>query len=309
MIDKRVAVVLGGTIAVLLQARDPLRRILDRLGPEDVRAIMLFALISLVILPVLPDADFGPWRVLNAFEIWLLVVLIVGINLAGYIIYKFVGPHMGALLGGLLGGIISSTATTVSYSRRTRDSADSAPLAGVVVMIATTVVLIRVLIEISIVAPGAVWEMIGPISIVLAAAMILSLFVWSGVQGTALSVPEQQNPTMLRAALTFGTLYVVVLLAVAWVRERMTDAGLYLVAAISGLTDVDAITLSLGRMTSLGEIDVSRAWRLILMAFAANLLFKIGIVAFIGSRRLLARVALLFGIVGAVSVAVIVFYP
>lgn len=309
MIDRRAGVVLGGTIAVLLQAKAPLRKVLDRLGPEEVRAIMLFALISLVILPVLPNMDFGPWRTLNAFEIWLLVVLIVGINLAGYIIYKFVGPHMGALLGGLLGGMISSTATTVSYSRRTRDNPDSAPLACVVMMIATAVVLVRVLFEVSIVAPGAVWEMLGPISIVLVAAMILSLLVWSRVQRTEVSMPDQENPTMLRAALAFGALYVVVLLAVAFVKERMSDAGLYVVAAVSGLTDVDAITLSIGRMTKMGEIDVSRAWRLILIAYAANLLFKIGIVAAVGSRRLLARVALLFGIVGVVSAAVILFYP
>lgn len=307
--DRRVAIVLGGGIAVLLQAKTPFRKVMERLGDGDVRAIMQFALISLVILPVLPNEDFGPWRVLNLFQIWLLVVLIVGINLAGYIIYKFIGPHISALLGGLLGGVISSTATTVSYARRTREHEDAAPLASVVVMIATAVALVRVLIEISVVAPRLFAAMVAPIFFVLIVAIILSIIVWSRLRGTPVARPEQENPTMLRAALTFGAMFAVVLLAVAWVKERMAGVALYVVAAVAGLTDVDAITLSIGRMATVGEIDAGQAWRLILIAYLSNLLFKIAIVAIAGSRRLLLRVALLFAVLGVAGGLMILLYP
>jgi uncharacterized membrane protein (DUF4010 family) len=307
--DQRMAVVLGGSIAVLLQAKAPLRHLVSRLGEDDMRAIMKFALLSLVILPVLPNVAFGPWDVLNLFEIWLLVVLIVGINLAGYIAYKFVGADTGALLGGTLGGLISSTATTVSYARRTKQQDDGAKVGAVVILIATAIVLIRVLIEVAVVAPRILPAVAIPISIVLAVSMVLSIFMWWKLHAREAAMPEQGNPTMLRAALTFGALYAVVLLGVAWVRHVMGESQLYLAAAVAGLTDVDAITLSTAKMAEANAIDATRAWRLILIAYISNLLFKAGIVAMLGSRRLLMRVVILFAIIGAAAGAVIMFYP
>ncbi|MGZ5431327.1 MAG: DUF4010 domain-containing protein, partial [Thermoanaerobaculia bacterium] len=111
------------------------------------------------------------------------------------------------------------------------------------------------------------------------------------------------------AALLFAAVYAVVLLAVAWVRHAIGDSGLYYVAVVAGLTDVDAITLSTAKMASLGQLEPGRAWRVILIAFASNLAFKIGIVAVLGSRRLLLRVAILFALLGAVVGAVVLLYP
>ena len=306
--DRRLAVVLGGSVAVLLQAKAPFRSVMERLGENDVRAIFKFVLLSLVILPVLPDQAFGPWVVFNLFEIWLLVVLIVGINLAGYIAWKFVGAQSGALLGGLLGGVISSTATTVSYARRTKESGDAAPLATVVIMIATAVVVVRVMIEIAVVAPSLLARAALPIGIVLGSAIVLSLAVWWRAAKQPAELPEQENPTMLRAALLFAAVYVIVLLAVAWVRHAIGDSGLYYVAIVAGLTDVDAITLSTAKMASLGQLAPDRAWRVILVAFTSNLVFKAGIVAVLGSRALLWRVAALFAILGGVAIAVVMLF-
>ncbi len=309
VLDERLGVVLAGTVAVLLQAKARFRRVMDRLGHDDVRAIMQFTLLSLVILPILPNRDFGPWAVLNVFEIWLLVVLIVGINLAGYIAWKFVRADTGALLTGVLGGVISSTATTVSYSRRTREQSDGAAMSAVVIMIATTVVLVRVLIEIAVIAPQILRGVMVPIAIVFAMAAALSAAMWWRVRGQAADMPQQKNPTMLRAALIFGALYAVVLIAVAWVKEAAGESGLYVVAAVAGLTDVDAITLSTAQMAKAGEIGPALTWRVILVAFVSNLVFKAGIIAAIGSRRLLATVAMLFGILGAGAGIVMIVHP
>jgi uncharacterized membrane protein (DUF4010 family) len=303
--DRILAVVTGGGIAVLLQAKGRFRTIVERLGDKDLRAIMQFALLSLVILPILPNEDFGPWGVLNLFEIWLLVVLIVGINLAGYVVYKFAGRDAGVAAGGILGGVISSTATTVSYSRRTKSLPEAAPLSAVVVMIATAIVLVRVLIEIGVVAPRLLPAMAMPIAIVLAAAIVISVVMWWRVRGDAAEIPEHGNPTMLRSALAFAAMYALVLLAVEWVRHRIGQPGVYAVAAIAGLTDVDAITLSTAKIAEDGAMAVEQAWRVILVAYLSNLLFKAGIVAVIGSRALLARVAVMFGVLFVVGAVVL----
>jgi uncharacterized membrane protein (DUF4010 family) len=283
----RIAVVLGGGVAVLLQAKARFRHIMERLGDQDVRAIMLFALLSLVILPILPNQAYGPWRVLNPFEVWMLVVLIVGINLAGYIGWKFTRDDTGTLIAGLLGGVISSTATTVSYARRTKDDEESAPLSAVVIMIATTVVLVRVVIEVGVVAPALLRSIALPVGVMLALSAAVSLAMWWRTRGMAAKMPEQENPTMLRAALTFAAMYAIVLLAVAWMRDTAGDKGLYAVAALAGLTDVDAITLSTARLARGNQVTGLELWRVILIAFVSNLVFKAGIVAVLGSRRLL----------------------
>jgi uncharacterized membrane protein (DUF4010 family) len=307
--DQRIAVVLGGGIAVLLQAKQRFKWVMEKLGEEDVRAIMLFALLSLVILPILPDEPFGPWEVLNLFETWLLVVLIVGINLGGYILYKFLGQRAGTLLGGVLGGVISSTATTLSYGRRSRDSEKAAQPAAVVIMIATAVVLIRVLIEIGVVSRPLLREAFLPLLVLFLVSVTVSIGVWWRARGDEEAMPEQKNPTGLRPALTFAALYVVVLLLVAWVRDGMGTRGLYVVAAVAGLTDVDAITLSTAQLVQHGSLARDDAWRVITLAYVSNLIFKAGIVAFAGSRALLWRVAGMFGVVAVAAGALILWWP
>ena len=150
---KEVAIAIGGGVAVLLQAKGQMHGVARRLGDEDLKAIMQFALLSLVILPVLPNRAYGPYAVLNPHHIWLMVCLIVGISLGGYIVYKFVGEKAGIVLGGILGGLISSTATTVSYARRSAEAPKSSAGAAIVVMIASTVVFVRVLLIIGLLSP------------------------------------------------------------------------------------------------------------------------------------------------------------
>jgi uncharacterized membrane protein (DUF4010 family) len=288
------AVVLGGVVAVLLQLREPLHQLAGKVGERDIKAIMQLVLIALVILPLLPDRAFGPYGVLNPFQVWWMVVLIVGISLLGYVAYKLLGAQAGTVVAGILGGIISSTATTASYARRTREDAGISRLAALVVMIASAVVFLRVMAEIAVVAHGSFPALAPPLLAMLGVTALLSLGAWLVDRRDAQEPPEPANPAELKSAVLFGALYAVVLLAIAFARDRFGTAGLYSVAAFSGLADVDALTLSTARLVDGGHLDPRDGWRAILLAILVNLVFKAGIVAALGSRRMLGRVAVLF---------------
>ena len=267
-----------------------------RLGAEDLKAIMQFALISLVILPVLPDRTYDAYAVLNPRSIWLMVVLIVGINLGGYILYKFFGERAGVILGGILGGMISSTATTVSYSKRTAHAPDGSRLAGVVIMIASTIVFARLLLEIALVAPGFLPVAAPPLLVMLALFALLSLTAWWRVKREQSSMPEQTNPSELKSALLFGAIYACVLFAVAAGKNWFGERGLYAVAVLSGLTDMDAITISTAQLVGGRSLPAQDGWRLILVAGMSNLLFKGVLVATLGAKKLLLTIAPLYAL-------------
>lgn len=307
--DTTVAVAVGATIAVLLHLKETLHRIVSRIGQRDLTAIMQFVVISLVILPVLPDRAYGPYEVLNPHNIWLMVVLIVGIGLLGYFVYKIFGNKAGTFLGGVLGGLISSTATTVSYARRTKESKGSSQLAAIVIFIASTVAFFRILTEILIVAPGTMPQVAPPLLAVVALMCVTGLIAYFTNKEEGDQMPEQENPAQLKAALVFGAVYGLVILGTAAAKDLLGDSGLYIVAVISGLTDVDAITLSTSRLMNMGNLSPDSGWRVILVAALSNVAFKGALVGFLGNKDLLAKIALLFGIVLLGGALVLWWWP
>jgi uncharacterized membrane protein (DUF4010 family) len=289
-----VSVVLGATVTLLLHLKSELHGLAKRIGARDFHAIMLFVAIALVILPVLPDATFGPYQVLNPRRIWWMVVLITGISLGGYLIYKAFDQTTGAVAGGILGGLISSTATTVSYARRSKEQAGSEGPAALVIVLAGAVVFARVLVTIAVAAPAHFQGIAPSVSIMLVLMAVLSFCLWWRTRGDQSKLPEQSNPTELKSAIVFAALFAVVLLAVAAAKDLFGDRGLYPVAILSGLTDMDAITLSSAEMARDGRVDTLTAARLIIMASLANMVFKAGMVAALGSRALFLRIAIVF---------------
>lgn len=305
-----IGVAIGGTIAVLLHLKEQMHLIARRLEDPDFKAIMQFVLITLVILPVLPDRTYGPFGVLNPHKIWLMVVLIVGISLGGYIIYKFAGQKTGTFAGAILGGLISSTATTVSYARRSKAAPQTSAMAAFVIMAASTVVFMRVLLIIGATAPEFLQDAGMPIGIMLAGLLLITMVLWRREPVSEHAAPaHQENPTQLKAAIIFAALYALVLLAVAAAKKYAGSEGLYLVSILSGLTDMDAITLSVSQMTGNAQIHTGTGWRLILTAALANLVFKAGTVAFLGTRELFLRIAVLFSLAMVLGLALIFFWP
>jgi uncharacterized membrane protein (DUF4010 family) len=304
-----VTLALGATVAVLLHLKGGLHGFASKIGETDMRAIMLFAAIAFIVLPVLPDANYGPWGVWNPRNIWLVVVLVVGISLGGYVAYKVLGAGAGAILGGILGGLISSTATTVSYSRRAAAAPTLAHASLLVIMLATAVMYLRLIVLVAVMAPGFLGAAGPPLAFLTALAIAISAAAWLLAGHSNGQLPEQDNPTELKSALVFAVLYAIVLLAVAAGRRVAGESGIYVVSAISGLTDTAAITLSNARLVQWGELAVSVGWRAILVAVIANLIFKGGVVAVLGSRRLAAMVIAGFALHALAAGAVIALWP
>jgi uncharacterized membrane protein (DUF4010 family) len=306
---KEVAIVIGGGVAVLLQAKGQMHGITRRLGDNDLKAIMQFVLLSLVILPVLPNRAYGPYAVLNPHHLWLMVCLIVGISLGGYIVYKFVGERAGIVLGGILGGLISSTATTVSYARRSAETPKSSPGAAIVVMIASTVVFVRVLLIIGLLSPTLFPAALTPMLIMLALLALLSTGIWHWTRQEHSAMPVQDNPSELKAALWFGLIFAIVLLAVAAAKAHLGQGGLYVVAGLSGLTDMDAISLSTAQLVNSGILGPASGWRIILVAALSNLIFKAGVIWLLGHRQLFIRIAALYGVALVGGTLLFLFWP
>ena len=307
----QAAVAVTGAMAVLLHLKEQLHRLAQRIGDRDFLAIIQFVLVTLVILPVLPDRGYGPWGVLNPREIWWMVVLVIGLSLAGYVGLKLLGARAGVIAGGALGGMVSSTATTVSFARRAAAGEVAVPVAARIALIASAMVYVRVLAEIAVVAPGLVGRAAGPLLTMLVLLLVLAAAGWwrERGRGDEEEVGEVSNPAQMRTALVFGALYAVVLLATAWARRHFGSGGLYAVAGISGLVDVNAITLSTARLGREGGAPADLVWRVVLLATLANMAFKGAVVGVLGSWALARRLAPWFLVALAGGLLVLLLWP
>lgn len=285
-----VAVIIAGTVMVLLQSKKPLHTMVRRIGEDDLREIARLVLVGLVILPLLPNRPMGYLGVLNPFSIWLMVVLIVGISLAAYLLGKYFGGRKNTLIAGLLGGLISSTATTASLSRRSHDPGTCGLSLAAVTLIASAVVFIRILVEVAVSAPGHLPALLPPLLAMMAWFALVAFVSHRIADKKSSSRSPEPPPSELKNAVIFGLLYALVLVAVAAARQYFGQSGLYAAAALSGLTDMDAITLSTSRLVQTGHLDAPTAWRMILVGGLANVLFKMGLAAALGARAFIRPV-------------------
>jgi uncharacterized membrane protein (DUF4010 family) len=292
----KLSIMLAIAVTSLLYFKPELRGISQRLTRRDLVAVLQFSVLTFIILPILPDQNYGPYDAFNPHQAWLMVVLISGISLAGYTALHTVGTRYGAPLLGFLGGLVSSTATTLLYAKNCKSDQTMAHLAASIIVIASLVVLLRLFVISEIVAYGTLPGLIPVLTSGFLFGLVVALYNWRKMsKATKLNIPETSNPAELRAAIGFGLLYVVVLLGAAWMQDIAGSQGLYAVALVSGLTDVDAITLSSLRLFNLGQLSEYQAIAAIALAFMANIAFKFGMVVFIGGWSLARHVATGFG--------------
>ena len=287
-----LAVMLAIATTVLLYFKAELKQFSERTTPKDINSILQFAVLSFVILPILPSQDFGPYNAINPRQVWWMVVLISGLALAGYLALRIIGARHGAAVLGIFGGLASSTATTMMFSRHARDHEHLVRMSAIVILIANVMVMIRLWLVAGVVAPSLSTAVAIVFICGIVPGVAMSLWGWKALSSAGdLPLPEVKNPTELKTAISFGLLYGGVLLVSAWLQDVAGDKGLYIVALASGLTDADASVLSTLRLFNLDKIPPSQAVIAVTLALMANLVFKIGLVLSIGGRRL-ARQAL-----------------
>ena len=294
---------LAGAVIVtgVLSLREELHGLVFALSREDLLAVVRFAAVSLLVLPLVPDEQLGPWGVWNPRTIWLLVVLISGVSFVGYVAVKLVGTRRGIGLTGLLGGLASSTAATLSFSERGRDHPELAPVLSVGALGATAVAGPRLLVLLAVVGPELVPYAAVPLGALFAASTVAALLV-SRNRDDAEGELHVENPFRLRTALQFGLLFAAVLLLTRAAQEWLGDSGLLVASAIAGITQLDAITLSLADQTSAG-LDPVVAGRGLGLAVLANNLFKGGLAVSVAGGSFGRTVLGSLAVVGALAAA------
>jgi uncharacterized membrane protein (DUF4010 family) len=292
------AVSLGVGITVLLYFKAEIEGFSHKLTGQDVRSMLQFAVLTAVILPLLPDRAFGPYGVLNPFQIWLMVVLVAAVSLSGYVAWRLTLGRHGLLLTGVLGGLVSSTATTLGYARQVAAGSQTLPAAVLVILLANATKLVRVLFLVGVVAP----ETLPRALVLLVPALLVALagvaWRWKAVDTAPANGEESfRNPTQLGTALGFGAAYAFVLLFSAWANDVLGAGGVLALAAASGLTDVDAITLSSMQMLNRTALSQDLALTAVAVAIASNLVFKAVMASAAGGPVLRGPVVRAFGAV------------
>lgn len=301
-----LAVALGVITTALLSFKIELHGFIASLTREDIVAALKFALITAIVLPVLPNQPLGPppFDVLNPYKIWLVVVLISGISFLGYVLFKLVGGRRGIGLTGLLGGLASSTATTLSFAQRSQKDSQLAKPFALAIMLAWTVMFGRILVEVWAVHPELLAVLWLPIVVAAGAGLAYVAYLYLAPHADDEDDVVVSNPFELQPAITFGLLYAVILVVARTAQIYFGDAGIYLSSILSGLADVDAITLSMAELSRNEDLELEIAARAIVLAAMSNTLVKGGIVLSSGSRPI--RRALLPGMALILTAGLIV---
>jgi len=297
-------------MALLLGHKERLHGWLERLRREELTAGLIFLLISVVLLPILPNQGYGPWEALNPYVIWLMVVLIAGISFFGYIAIRVFGASRGIIFGGLFGGMASSTATTLAFSRiAAREKALSRMLAAGI-LLACGAMIGRMMLVATILHPPLAGALLLPALLLLAATLSpVGFYLMRGSDKKPVDESGlMRNPMELRSALLFGALLAIIMLLGQALREWAGDAGLWTLAAASGLADVDAITISLARMSG-QDVALNVAATGIIIAAGSNSLLKAGMALIIGGRALGLRVLLPLALGTALALLAAFVFP
>jgi uncharacterized membrane protein (DUF4010 family) len=308
-----LAVALAILTSSVLAFKQPLHGIVAKIGTEDIYAGLKLLIATFIVLPLLPATPIDPWGALNPYRLWLLVILISLLSLVGYVAVRWLGAARGAVITGIAGGLASSTAVSLSFARQSRVEtgiiAADAFAAGI--LLAWTVMFLRVVLTIAIVYRGLIGHVLVPFGAMAAAAAIAGVFFFQRHRTASRSAPpapdvEIKNPFSLTAASQFGLLFAIVLLLVKLAETYAPATGVYVVSAVAGLSDVDAITLSMSDFARQGG-ELAIAASAITIAAVSNTLVKCGFIAVLGSKPMRLRVIPATVAILAVGLASLVF--
>ena len=298
LLASAVAVV---TVA-LLQLKRPMHNGIGKLTESELTSGIQLLLISVVILPVLPDRGFGPFEALNPYKLWWAVVLLALLSFLGFVLMRWFGARRGLTLTALLGGLVSSTATTATLARWAKEAPQWRPLAAGGATLACAAMFGRMAVLVAVAAPALGTATVGTLGAMAVTGAAFGAYLTTREHARDLPDLSTQNPLKLTAAVQFALFLAAVLLAGRFLADRFGDAGLLVTAAISGLVDVDAITLSVGRMVGDGVVGASVAGLAVFLAAAVNQVTKLGLLWVLDSRSLALKVLPAYALMALVGV-------
>ncbi len=287
---EKYAIFAGVMVIILLEIKPQLRKIEAQIAPEDLSAAVLLLASTFLVLPILPDRLLGPYQLFNPHKTWLMAVLIAGLSFVGYLSMKIWGQHRGLYLTGALGGLVSSTAVTVSMSRLAGTERTLALPAAGAIAIACTLMLARMVFLSSVVNTVLGSKLLEILLLPLLLGLVYSYLLYRR-SVPSFSPPSEigRNPLQFSEALKFALIFSLIYGAANWVRTHYGEAGIYVVAFFSGLSDVDAITLSLSSLAAEGRLAPLVALKGILLAGVVNSAVKLGIALAVGKHPQLAK--------------------
>lgn len=313
--NRTIASAAAAVVLVLLAEKSKLQHALQKVDATEMRAALQFAVLALVILPLLPDRAIGPFEAFRPRSLWIVVLLFSGLNFAGYIARRVIGETRGLGVTGLLGGLVSSTAVTLTFSRRSRDDAALAEPLALGVVAACTVLVPRVLVVSTVLQPAvglAALPILAPAFV--AGAVVIGLVLWrdrrardgAAARPDGVSGALGQSPLGLRASLQMAVAFQLVLFIIAWVQSQAGNTGVLASATLLGLTDVDALTVSMTRYGA-DPARVAVAAAAMGIGVLSNTALKLALVLSIGApgfRRRAALGLLLLAAGGAIGLAI-----
>jgi uncharacterized membrane protein (DUF4010 family) len=296
--DLQLAIACAVGMTVLLALREPLHRWIDSVSWQEIRAVLILLAMSFLLLPLLPNRSIDPWNAINPYQIWLLAIMIGAISFAGYVAVKAFGNRLGVFMAAVAGGLASSTATTLALAKLAREHPSSSGLLSAGILVAGVVMMLRAG-AIAVALNGALLTSVLPTLLTAAAVLGIgaAILFFRNVQQ---ETPELRinNPLAIGTAIKLTAVLAAVMLAAELVRRMFGGIGILVVAALSGIVDVDALTISIARMAR-GDVDSNTAARAIMVAIAINTVSKAIMAGWVGNRR----VGLLVGGISAAALA------
>ena len=295
-----IGVAIAGAVAMtmLLAMREQLHRWVASLTWREISAVLVLLTMTFLLLPVLPNRTIDPWDAINPYEVWLLTILIAAVSFAGYVAVRVFGDRLGITLAAIAGGLASSTATTLALARLGRSHPGAARLVSAGILLAGIVMMARVAAVTLLLNPLLIGRLGPPLAVAAAILGMGSLLLAAGKSGHEHPQLQIDNPLAIGTALKLAALIVVVLLAAGYLRSVFGAVGALLVAAVSGIADADAVTISMTRLAGAG-VTPETAAQAILIAVAVNTVSKAALAAWVGGKEIGLRV----GVVSAAALA------
>jgi uncharacterized membrane protein (DUF4010 family) len=302
------AVVLAALTSVVIGLKQPIHAWTRTISGADIRAMLQFVAITGVILPLVPNQNYGPFGAFNPYSTWLMVVLISGLGFVGYLMMRFLGSSAGITATGLLGGVASSTATTLAFSRRSKEEPELSARYAVAVVLACTIMLARIWVVVGVIHRGLAMSLLVPFALMAVPGLLYSIVVLAfRKDDSPVSPPTLHNPLSLSVSIKFAVIYALVAFLVKAATSLQLQSSLLPLSFVSGLTDLDAIALLMANNLKEGTVLPQLAAQAIIVAAIANSLLKAGFAFTLGSPILRRNVTAVLGATMAIGAACLWF--